>query len=56
MLEDLKKSPAMTKASYSRNRYTHNPDELGGKIPILVRVEGLRGFAEGFKGETSFDD
>ncbi|ACK73322.1 light-dependent protochlorophyllide reductase [Gloeothece citriformis PCC 7424] len=49
MLEDLKKSSASPPKLVILGTVTHNPDELGGKIPPRPDLGDLKGFAEGFK-------
>lgn len=49
MLEDLKKSPAEDKRLVILGTVTHNPDELGGKIPPRPDLGEFKGFEEGFK-------
>jgi len=56
MLEDLKKSPSVDKRLVILGTVTHNPDELGGKIPPQPDLGDLKGFAEGFKVPTSMID
>ena len=56
MLEDLKKSPAADKRLVILGTVTHNPDELGGKIPPQPDLGDLKGFAEGFKEPISMID
>lgn len=56
MLEDLKKSPAADKRLVILGTVTHNPDELGGKIPPRPDLGKFEGFAEGFKEPVSMID
>ena len=56
MLKDLKKSPAADKRLVILGTVTHNPDELGGKIPPQPDLGDLKGFAEGFKEPISMID
>ena len=56
MLEDLKKSPAADKRLVILGTVTHNPDELGGKIPPRPDLGNLEGFAARFKAPISMID
>ncbi|MFB2834840.1 protochlorophyllide reductase [Floridanema evergladense] len=56
MLEDLKKSPAPDKRMVILGTVTHNPDELGGKIPPRPDLGNFEGFVEGFKDPISMVD
>ncbi|RCJ21916.1 protochlorophyllide oxidoreductase [Nostoc minutum NIES-26] len=56
MLEDLKQSPAPERRLVILGTVTHNPDELGGKIPPRPDLGDLQGFAEGFKPPISMID
>lgn len=56
MLEDLKQSPASEKRLVILGTVTHNPDELGGKIPPRPDLGNLEGFAAGFKAPISMAD
>lgn len=56
MLDDLKKSPAEDKRVVILGTVTHNPDELGGKIPPQPDLGNLEGFAEGFKEPVTMVD
>jgi protochlorophyllide reductase len=56
MLEDLKRSPSDDKRLVILGTVTHNPDELGGKIPPRPDLGDLEGFAKGFKGEITMAD
>lgn len=56
MLDDLKRSPAEDKRVVILGTVTHNPDELGGKIPPQPDLGELQGFAEGFKEPVTMVD
>lgn len=56
LLEDLKKSPAPEKRLVILGTVTHNPDELGGKIPPRPDLGELKGFEEGFKEPITMID
>ncbi|MFB2933792.1 protochlorophyllide reductase [Aerosakkonemataceae cyanobacterium BLCC-F154] len=56
MLEDLKKSPATDKRMVILGTVTHNPDELGGKIPPRPDLGNFEGFAAGFKDPITMID
>ncbi|MEA5617785.1 protochlorophyllide reductase [Cronbergia sp. UHCC 0137] len=56
MLEDLKKSPSSDRRLVILGTVTHNPDELGGKIPPRPDLGDLKGFAEGFKDPITMID
>jgi len=56
MLEDLKKSSYRDRRLVILGTVTHNPDELGGKIPPQPNLGELEGFAEGFKEPISMID
>jgi protochlorophyllide reductase len=56
MLEDLKKSSYRDRRLVILGTVTHNPDELGGKIPPQPDLGDLKGFAEGFKQPISMID
>ncbi|HEY9675541.1 MAG TPA: protochlorophyllide reductase [Waterburya sp.] len=56
MLEDLKKSSYRDRRLVILGTVTHNPDELGGKIPPQPDLGDLNGFAEGFKEPISMID
>ncbi|QXE23020.1 protochlorophyllide oxido-reductase [Richelia sinica FACHB-800] len=49
MLEDLKKSTAPDRRLVILGTVTHNPKELGGKIPPRPDLGDLQGFEQGFK-------
>ncbi|MBL1176458.1 protochlorophyllide reductase [Pantanalinema sp. GBBB05] len=56
LMEDLKRSPAPDKRLVLLGTVTHNPDELGGKIPPQPDLGELKGFAEGFKDPITMID
>lgn len=56
MLEDLKNSSSSDPRLVILGTVTHNPDELGGKIPPRPDLGELKGFAEGFKAPISMID
>jgi protochlorophyllide reductase len=56
MLEDLKNSPATDKRLVILGTVTHNPDELGGKIPPRPDLGDLKGLEQGFKEPISMID
>lgn len=58
MLEDLKNSPfpADKKRLVILGTVTHNPDELGGKIPPRPDLGDMKGFVEGFKAPITMID
>jgi protochlorophyllide reductase len=56
MLEDLKKSNASDRRLVILGTVTHNPDELGGKIPPRPDLGNLDGFAAGFKEPIAMID
>lgn len=56
MLEDLKKSSYGDRRLVILGTVTHNPDELGGKIPPRPDLGNLEGFAAGFKDPVSMID
>ncbi|MBD2040250.1 protochlorophyllide reductase [Microcoleus sp. FACHB-672] len=56
MLEDMKRSPAEDKRMVILGTVTHNPDELGGKIPPRPDLGNLDGFAAGFREPVSMID
>ena len=49
LLEDIKKSTYSDRRVVILGTVTHNPDELGGKIPPRPDLGDLEGFAAGFK-------
>ncbi|MDZ8136678.1 MAG: protochlorophyllide reductase [Nostoc sp. DedQUE04] len=55
MIEDLKKS-SLEPRLVILGTVTHNPDELGGKIPPRPDLGDLQGFAQGFKEPISMID
>jgi protochlorophyllide reductase len=56
LLEDLKQSPASDKRLVILGTVTHNPDELGGKIPPRPDLGNLEGFEAGFKDPITMID
>ncbi|RMG13786.1 MAG: protochlorophyllide reductase [Cyanobacteria bacterium J055] len=56
MLEDLKKSSYPDRRLVILGTVTHNPDELGGKIPPRPDLGNLEGFAAGFKDPITMID
>ena len=56
MLEDLKKSSFPARRLVILGTVTHNPNELGGKIPPRPDLGDLKGFVEGFKAPISMID
>jgi len=56
LLEDLKKSSLAEPRLVILGTVTHNPDELGGKIPPRPDLGELQGFADGFKAPISMID
>ncbi|MEA5508892.1 protochlorophyllide reductase [Crocosphaera sp. UHCC 0190] len=56
MLEDLKNSSASEKRLVILGTVTHNPDELGGKIPPRPDLGKLEGFVNGFKDPITMID
>jgi protochlorophyllide reductase len=56
LLEDLKKSSAEDRRLVILGTVTHNPDELGGKIPPRPDLGDLKGFERGFKAPDSMID
>ena len=56
MLEDLKRSSYSDRRLVILGTVTHNPDELGGKIPPQPDLGNLDGFAAGFKEPISMID
>ncbi len=56
LLEDLKHSPAPDRRLVILGTVTHNPKELGGKIPPQPDLGDLKGLESGFKApETMID-
>jgi protochlorophyllide reductase len=56
LLEDLKHSPAADRRLVILGTVTHNPKELGGKIPPRPDLGDLRGLAEGFQAPIAMID
>ncbi len=56
MLPDLQKSPAADKRLVILGTVTHNPDELGGKIPPRPDLGNFEGFAAGFQNPICMID
>jgi protochlorophyllide reductase len=56
MLEDLKKSTSADRRLVILGTVTHNPDELGGKIPPRPDLGNFEGFESGFKEPISMAD
>jgi protochlorophyllide reductase len=56
MLEDLKQSPASDRRLVILGTVTHNPDELGGKIPPRPDLGAMKGLEAGFKEPYSMID
>jgi protochlorophyllide reductase len=56
MLQDLKNSKASAPRLIILGTVTHNPKELGGKIPPRPDLGELKGLAEGFKEPHSMID
>jgi len=53
LLEDMKKSTYSDRRVVILGTVTHNPDELGGKIPPQPDLGNLEGFEKGFKSPIS---
>lgn len=53
LLEDMKKSTYSDRRMVILGTVTHNPDELGGKIPPQPDLGNLEGFEQGFKPPIS---
>lgn len=53
LLDDMKKSSYPDKRMVLLGTVTHNPDELGGKIPPQPDLGNLEGFEQGFKPPIS---
>jgi protochlorophyllide reductase len=53
LLEDMKKSSYGDRRMVILGTVTHNPDELGGKIPPQPDLGNLEGFAKGFTAPIS---
>ena len=56
MLEDLKNSSSSKPRLVILGTVTHNPDELGGKIPPRPDLGNFEGFEAGFKAPISMID
>ncbi len=56
MLDDLQKSSAPDRRLIILGTVTHNPDELGGKIPPRPDLGNLEGFEKGFKAPITMAD
>jgi len=56
LLDDLKQSPASDKRLVILGTVTHNPDELGGKIPPRPDLGNFEGFEAGFKDPITMAD
>jgi protochlorophyllide reductase len=56
MLEDLKQSAATEPRLVILGTVTHNPRELGGKIPPRPNLGDLKGFEAGFKAPIAMID
>ncbi|MBR8829987.1 MAG: hypothetical protein N5P05_000465 [Chroococcopsis gigantea SAG 12.99] len=56
LLEDFKSSGYPDRRLVILGTVTHNPDELGGKIPPQPDLGNLEGFAKGFKNPISMAD
>jgi protochlorophyllide reductase len=56
MMEDLKHSSSSDPRLVILGTVTHNPDELGGKIPPRPDLGNFEGFAAGFKQPISMID
>eukprot|EP00918_Siedleckia_nematoides_P062655 GHVU01136588.1.p1 GENE.GHVU01136588.1~~GHVU01136588.1.p1 ORF type:complete len:184 (-),score=21.43 GHVU01136588.1:143-694(-) len=56
MLEDLQRSSASDRRLVILGTVTHNPDELGGKIPPRPDLGNLEGFEKGFKAPICMID
>ena len=56
LLEDLKNSPSSEPRLVILGTVTHNPKELGGKIPPRPDLGDLQGFAAGFKEPIAMID
>jgi protochlorophyllide reductase len=56
LLDDLKKSPTSAPRLVILGTVTHNPDELGGKIPPRPDLGELKGFADGFQAPITMID
>jgi protochlorophyllide reductase len=56
LLEDLKNCPADDRRLVILGTVTHNPDELGGKIPPRPDLGDLEGFEKGFQDPIAMAD
>ena len=56
MLEDMKRSSYPDRRMVILGPVTHNPDELGGKIPPRPDLGNLEGFEQGFKDPITMID
>jgi protochlorophyllide reductase len=56
MLQDMKKSTYRDRRMVILGTVTHNPDELGGKIPPRPDLGNFEGFEAGFKDPISMID
>ncbi|MBD2481689.1 protochlorophyllide reductase [Planktothrix sp. FACHB-1365] len=56
MLEDMKRSSYPDRRMVILGTVTHNPDELGGKIPPRPDLGNLDGFEQGFKDPITMID
>jgi protochlorophyllide reductase len=56
MLSDLMNSPSSDPRLVILGTVTHNPDELGGKIPPRPDLGNFEGFAEGFRDPVTMID
>jgi protochlorophyllide reductase len=56
LLDDIKRSPASDRRVVILGTVTHNPEELGGKIPPQPNLGNLEGFAAGFKEPITMID
>ncbi len=56
MLDDLKHSPKEDKRLVILGTVTHNPDELGGKIPPRPDLGNFEGFIQGFTEPVAMID
>ncbi|HEY9619601.1 MAG TPA: protochlorophyllide reductase [Crinalium sp.] len=56
LLEDLKKSSSPQRRMVILGTVTHNPKELGGKIPPRPDLGNLQGFEAGFKAPITMID
>ena len=56
LLQDLERSSAAARRLVILGTVTHNPDELGGKIPPRPDLGNLEGLAKGFQAPISMID